>query len=521
MSRLRICIPTVAAVAFVLFNSGRAVGQTLTAPQMLQQQEQWTQWAADDTKLQITGRFDGGLGRQFRLATLDIRFNSERGTQLPERMQAGQRLTVSGRLRKVGDRFEFSVSRVVIGETDRQQISEDAAAIADTEPARLFALADQYEAIAQHYNDTDLQSDVTSLRRRALRAQRTLAAKNSEQLTALADKAESLGLDPRTIVSVRFEALAARFSVRTGDRTALLDDIHTQLPGWDDASQTLPPELDQAFLKDAVTTYDKASDTQRRALHRRFYRLVRLPDIQQRLAADGSNGLALASELQTELPEETAAAAMVQTAYVDHKLSQVRQLTRAQLQELSTLLLRHDRHDDLQQALRAWLTVQRDRFEDRGLSGLLRTADEYLFAFEQWEDPEHQQKGIDLLKQAWQLAEKTAPQEAEPIAQRLERFGWTRLHDRWMTTDQVKQLPRTDIELAMREGRVVQGMSPDQVIRTLGEPGRIVRVISSRYVQEVWVFGDSQTSGVSVVMRRHAGLKPQDARVFAVTKSGR
>ncbi|MEZ6060170.1 MAG: hypothetical protein R3C19_07410 [Planctomycetaceae bacterium] len=521
MTAIRFSLCMLMTCAVVSFAADDARAQTLSAEEMVQQKDNWNEWAAEERKLQITGRYDGGLGRQFRLKTLEIRFNSERGTELPEKMQADQRLTVSGRLRKAGDRFEFSVSRLIIGDTDRQRMAERALEVPESYPERLYALADEYAAVAKYYEDTALQADVATLRRRAVNLQRRAFSDDAAQLSSLADRAEALQLDARDVAAIRFQSLATQTTAKNFDRAAVLDRIRSQLPGWDDASQTVPAELEQSFLKNSVAAYDKASDLERRVLNRRFFRQVRLPDLQRKLAADGSNGLDLAAEARQELPEETAAIGELETAFLDFKLSQVRQLSRPQLQELSELLLHHDRGDDFQKAVNDWLAEQRDRFVDRGLSGILRTADEYLFAYERWKNEEHQQQGIDLLKQAWQVAATTEPKEAELIGQRLERYGWTRLHDRWMTTEQVKELPRTDIELAMREGRVVPGMSGQQVTRTLGEPQRIVRVLSSRFVQEIWVFGNSGSSGVSVVMKRLSRQAPDDARVFSVTQSGR
>jgi hypothetical protein len=87
-----------------------------------------------------------------------------------------------------------------------------------------------------------------------------------------------------------------------------------------------------------------------------------------------------------------------------------------------------------------------------------------------------------------------------------------------MTEKQMQALPKSDIELAMREGRVVKGMLPDQVVSTLGEPARIVRVASSRHVQEIWVFQTTGASGISIQLRRTTKQDPSEAVVVQVSQ---
>ena len=86
-----------------------------------------------------------------------------------------------------------------------------------------------------------------------------------------------------------------------------------------------------------------------------------------------------------------------------------------------------------------------------------------------------------------------------------------------MTTDEVAALPRNDVALAMREGRVVKGMIAPQIVNTLGRPTRTIRVISARRIQEIWVYGEAGSSAITVHVERGRSQSPDQAVATLVT----
>ena len=236
------------------------------------------------------------------------------------------------------------------------------------------------------------------------------------------------------------------------------------------------------------------------------------------LKRDGSNGQEVAQVLAEILPEETTQVELLRKAYVDYRLSRVPVLTRRQLEELDRLLKKSKRGDESKPAIERWLQAQEERLNNDQLDGILATAEEFLFAFERWRNPKHRDVAVDLLKRGWLMARNAAPKEATAISQRLEQFGWTRLRGQWMTIEQITDLPRDDVELAMREGRVVVGMTARQVVGTLGQPNRTIRVISARQIQEIWVYGEAGSSAITVHVQRGRREKPDAAVVTLVSK---
>ena len=76
-----------------------------------------------------------------------------------------------------------------------------------------------------------------------------------------------------------------------------------------------------------------------------------------------------------------------------------------------------------------------------------------------------------------------------------------------MTTDQITQLPKDDVQLAIREGRVVRGMTAEQVTKTLGRPQSISRLGNRRLLREFWNYEDA---GLVIRLQRNL-QRPEDA----------
>ena len=501
----------------MLLMSAECTAQTLMTKQVLDQQNQWVDWANTQHKLVVSVRFEGRASRNFRVYKLPLTFVPPRGSELPQRMKSGQRLNISGHLRKNRDSFDFIITRLDIQLTDREWLADRTAAIPVDELDKLYPLADEFAQIAQFFDDEDLMADVSALRLQAFTQQRTQFAKNSGQLWQLAEHARELGISPRLISTVRFQSLILQHKEQKAVEQ-LIRDTKQNLVGWDRPQPNVSAIQLSTFRIAPVSTYEKSDDQTRQILHRLFYRSIRQPQLSSLLKDDGSNGLTVAEQLKQELPEEIETISKCEQAFVDFKLSQMTDLSRNQLVELITLLEQYKRTADIKSSITQWLDNVEHQFADRGLQGLLRVADEYQFAWDQWKDTTHRDKSVEYLKKAWQNASEVAPQEAIPIAQRLERLGWVRLHERWMTNDQIEMLPRSDIQLAMREGRVVKGMTPEQVSSTLGSPGRIVRVVSARYVQEIWVYQTAGASGISVHLRRSRRQEPAEASVVLISQ---
>ncbi len=485
-----------------------------TTGQLIEQKDQWKDWARDRTVLQITGRYRGMLGTTVQLQKLKLNFVPERGLLIQERIRSGDRLAIFGRFATDGKDIEFRMSRCDVRKSDQDEFEEELSKQDPSDVAARYGVINRYLKIADFFGDRQLKLRVLHRREATLFQQRRDARDNPDELWKLVDPGPGFELDPALKQGLLFQVcwLESQQSVDA----EVVQMIRTHLPGWEERNITLPQAMMDSFAKDPVTAYESADNLHRRQMERLLYRIVKLKDIRSTLKPDGSNADSVSETILKELPEERVAVRETDSIWADYRMNKVEGMPRSQLESLTRLLNRLERSDDLNVAVDRWLQKQVTRFENSGLEGQVRIAEEHLYAWDRWKHDDHRERGIEYFKKGWAIANKESPADAREIEQRLENLGWTRLHDRWLTDQEVKQLPATDIELAAREGRVVRGMSPAQVRVIHGVPTRRIRMASSQYVEELWMFGERRTSRLAVHLRRAKGAKAEAATVIEI-----
>ena len=495
-----------------------AAAQTLSVREVLEQQADWDEWARTEKRISVSGRYDSRLSRQFRLNQWPVMITPARTTVLPDDIAAGQRLTVTGVLRKTGSRYSMEAERIAVGSNDSERFRSRLERIPRDQPEAVYPLVDEYALIQKFYNDEELLLEITNARASAFATQRELYSADPEKLWELASNAGKLGISASTIQAIKFQSIVLASKQPEARGAELIKKIKSSLIGWDKPNAFLDSADENAFLQQPVEKYEIADEPSRLRMHRRLYRTMRLPELLAAFLPNGSNGVTVANSIAEELPEETAEIARLKRAYVDFRIRDIPRLTRKQLEDLDGLLREFDRSEETSAAIATWLQAQEKRRNNGQLDGIIATADEYLFAFERWKNSGHRDRGVELLKQAWGLTRDAAPKEADTIARRLEQYGWTWLDNRWMTNAEVASLPRNDVALALREGRVVEGMKYEQIVSTLGQPTKKVRVISSSFVQEIWVYGEAGSSSIVVHLKRSRFDGPEEAVATLVAK---
>ena len=498
--------------------SATCIAQSTSVEQMQQHKADWHKYAADERKFQIHGRFHGRTADTFTLEQFDVPCRLSSSIKLPDRMRAGQRMELTGRMVSENGKRLFQVSRMLVRGTDLDQINSRTESLPPNQPAALFALADEFLADAEFYDDKNLSQAIHSLRTQGITLKRKQSKTDPQQLREIHNEGVRLEVDSRILSLLQFEMLHASWKNPGADLEALLIEIKRTCEGWDRQIPEVPERLTGPFQDDAPGVYENGSDDDRRWLHRLMFLRVRVQQIESMLKPDGSNGLALATLVRSEFPAEKSAASTLEEQEVNFRLGKVDKLSRPEFQELADLLMRLSRGDKIREVLEKWLVAQERRFGQDTIAGLLRTADEFLFAAENWKDARHQKQAVELLKQAWSMASVESPDDARQIAERLKRYGWERLNDQWMTPQQVQSLPKNDIQLAVREGRVVPGMTVEQVIQTLGQPARISRLGSSRFMRELWVYDAEGNAGLVVRFRRSLATSRESEIVEDVSK---
>jgi hypothetical protein len=415
-------------------------------------------------------------------------------------MRERQRMDITGKFAVNGQRMTFVVSELTIRETDLERLTKRVEAVPKDQPDALLVLADDFAQIAEFYGDDALLSEIEDIRLSSVQLMRQMASGDALRLAKVVDVAKAQKVNNSFLQAIGYEILLTQWTART-DSSELVKSVQ-QLSGWDKPEMEISDRLKQGFPKDAVKLYEEGNTKDREMLHRLLYRTVRVEQIQTMMKPDGSNGLELAGLVRDELPEEVAMAAMFEQREVDYRLGRISELSRREMQQLLELLNGLKRSDGKDAIIADWLAAQEKRFGTSELAGVLRVADEYLFVFEQWKNAAHQQKGIDLLKSAWAIAAVESPGDAVQIAERLKVLGWEHLNGKWLTTQQMETLPKDDIQIAIRDGRVVKGMSAQQVVQTLGQPERVSRFGSAKVMREMWIYDGTGSAGLVVRLRK-------------------
>jgi hypothetical protein len=519
----RSLLPLIGPLTLVLSGFWHCISVTAqmpSVPEIIAQKSQWVRYADEGRRIQFEGRFRSRAVDTFRLERFEVPCRLPASIRLPDRMTDGQRIELTGKFMKDGNVISFLVSRLIVRGLDAEELSNHADNISDDQPDELLKLAEGYVDDADFYNDERLREQITRVRGRAISAKRKLAKGNISELNGLLATADSLRIDPRDRAVLVFEILAEQAKAATTDPASLMTLVKS-LPGWDLLTPAPPARLKNEFATKPVLLYEASSDEDRRFLHRLLYTQIRLRQIKASLKEDGSNGLALAETVRRELPDQTSLVAEFQQKEVDYQLRRVTLLNRQELQQTVELLTRLQKKDAVPTAVVAWLTEQKRRFGTESLGGLLRTADEHFFAADLALGADTRNAGIELLKQAWEVAMRESPQDATEIASRLKTFGWEHFSGNWMTAEQIQMIPDTDVELAIRDGRIVPGMTATQVLTSRGEPARIARVGSSRLLRELWIYDADGTAGIVIRFRRSLVSKVDPMVVEEVSRINR
>ena len=491
-----------AMLVLLMLQSAISLGQSITIQDLLADKEQWPTYAADGRKFQFEGRFEGRSDNTIKIIKFDISCKLPSNGTFPDGIRSGQRIELIGRFLSENGKLIFVVSRILIKDTDIDRLRSRIKDVPADQPAKLLDLAAEYQVDAEFYNDSALKAEIAAVRTDSLSRLRRMARGDVTKLRELLRQSTSLGVKPELIQTLQFESIYAASKEPNANVDALIAEMKMSCEGWDRLVPPISERLKLEFTRDAVATFGEAQEADRRGLHRLLYKSLRLRQMQSMVKTDGSNGLEISKLVRTEFGDDDPLAADFEEREVQFRLTQIAMLSRTDLKGLTELLTRLNRAAQVPDAVRDWLRVQERKFGTSNLAGLLRTADEYLFVADLLQSAEYQRQGVELLKQAWTSASESAPTDADQIADRLQLLGWERLNNKWMTNAQMNSLPKDDVQLAIREGRVVRGMSMQQVVQTLGQPTKISRIASRKSVCEMWSYEAEGSADMVIRFRR-------------------
>lgn len=413
---------------------------------------------------------------------------------------------VTGSLSKKDGKLQFDITEIKARPTDLQTLQARRGRIDSSRLKDWYDLADWAEKRGRFYQDVELTNKALELRETALMVEfRKLKADNVDGLLEIAKRAGSLGLAEsvgwRAIHDACRVQLAKVRSAPRPDESIVLDRILKELPG---ANEPLKPEdepLRLSYRTAPDRVYIDADKPLRKKLHRALYIEALLGKIERDARPDGSNGEAIAARIRQQLPELAPLADQYQTKETDYLTSKVKDLPRSDLLRLVAKYESEQRKDEIVRVQKEWLKSQEKSRREQGPQGLIELAKDYVLLLKD------ERTAALLFEEAWQLNRKMK----EP-AEWLTAHGRVLLNDRWISAEAVPESAESRFDEAVREGRVLEGMSESQVRAALGtKPTSVVRQASRAKVSEMWVY---QTQGLVVNLSRR--LDQSEAKVDRV-----
>jgi hypothetical protein len=449
-------------------------------------------------EVQIEGRFQqagraAGGQTEFKLQRCEIAFRMDR--PLPAQPK-GRNYSVTGKLRRDGGKTVCEVQSLREVPSDIDQFRERKRGVKRGDSAAMYELAGWAKQRGEFYTDVELLSASDEAYQDGLEIERrALAVNDFEGRFRLAAKAREIKLTDEVVWPLVHDGYRVKWKqvqqAKPSEWDRLARDLGRDLPGSDEPLSSPETELRRQYESQPLETYAATTAGVRRKLHRILFSEIVLKSVTSRLASDFGNGFEIADEIDKRVPESRAKAEEIRDKTLAARAGEVNRLSRAQVLELAKQYRDRKQPQPAEQLLTAWLMNRRQRLNADDIEGHVQLADEYRALLNRAD-----------LGDALLIETITKHPEAKQVAERLEQLGYRKRDGRWLTTKEFQAQPEAAIERAVREGRVVVGMTADLVRKSLGQPVSRSRSVSAGQVSEVWMYGTAGNSRLAVFLLR-------------------
>lgn len=466
----------------------------------------------------VEGRISTMKGKTIILqkCSQKIEFRSDR--VLPEATGA-QVAEVTGRLARDENtnRIFFEVTRVKLLPDDVTGLQVARRTLPKDEPDKWYALAEWAINRAKFYGKTDdpLYAESKKLYELAVIKERRLIKNRTPQaLRNLAVKARRYGVNESIRMSMIHESYFKewqniRLKGQSGELLGLATTTAAALPGGSDPLAEDDSVLKQRtrYLDDPLKIYDEtAEDAIRRQLHRIMYQQMVSDAIGKEEDGEGKNGKVIAKIITDYLPERIDEAKKYITAERNWRLKNVQTIPRPEMLALRQEFLDIGDQSSAAKALESWFEMKETELRRRGVDGLLDLATAYEIRYDIVDDEDEKKevhsKVIALLMDAYRRNPGSGTTQ-----NRLEGYGYRLRDGAWKTPEQMEQFRNTPRQRAMAEGRVDADMTNSEVIKSLGRPDRVTRILTAKSVIELWAYGAPDETPLVVRLVRTGNRK--------------
>lgn len=486
----------------VLIFSSMALATGESVEDFMKLKSKWDELVG--SKFLIQGRVSGTTDTVLGLQGCGIEFRSKE--RLPRFDIKKDVVEVSGELARDErtNAIYFKISSLKKLENDERIFERRRVDLPRNDPQKWYELGDWAVQRGSFYKDNELIQRGMRCYDEGLRIERaTMKDKTAEKLQELGRKSSEmtgknalkLQLDHEAAFLIWSENLKSR--ANADELFGLAMDLAKQFPGADQPLVVADQPLRAEYLRAPVEVYDatvtntdlsvEQRDARRRKLHRILFSELVLESLKRRLRKDGSNGKAIAAELLRVLPEYGDLAAGYRDAEYAARLASVDKLSFSEMTALRKELSELGRTEDSKTLHLKWFARRDEVMRKQSATELVELAALYHVGYEGPRDK--RRIVLDLLFEA----ERHRPGIAD-AKQLFEIYGYRQYEGRWLTEAEIKAEENSPLALAIREGRVIPGMSPQQVRRVLGTPTSITRLLTGKQVSEYWVYRESRFS---------------------------
>ncbi len=459
------------------------------------------------TRFRVEGRYRLLSKKLMKLQNCDLSFRSQR--DFPTLSGRSRTVEISGRLARLNGKIYFAVDSLKELPNDLATLKDKEAKLTGPSADGWYQLGQWASQRAKFYDDTELEKRAEATFKVGIQIERNAIKQDSfASLLALSEKVKSLALPDRLRMQFVHEAicvdwLAARQPVNPAALAKLKTRLPDLLPGSKQPMKA-PKRADaEKYFRGPVLYYHNATDSVRLELHRVLYADVVQKLILSKASTNGSNGSAIAGQIDEELPELHDLAETFRDKELDYRLSRVATVKRNEMYKLADDLRKRKRDGGL--AVVQWLAARESRLRKEGASGLIQLCDECRTLADKKYLSE-----ADYTATVWRLltdADKMAPNSGD-VARGMKQIGYVKYKGQWTEESEVPEGSEGEIAGNMAKDGITVGMSLVQVRAFLGLPDTVVRIVSADRVMIVWIYGDRDKSRSSVqfVRRRRDGI---------------
>jgi len=482
-----------AAVLCVVLHGAPLAAQdedAMSVAEFVRQEPKWPRFQGTGTTLKVEGRWRILNDDRLLYTNCDLLFVMGDGVRVPT--SRGKSVQVTGTLETRQGKLAFVVSRLKELPSDAETLADRRGRLPPDDAAAWYALGDWAEKRGKFYEDSELLTSAIDLRRAGIMIEyRQIGVADIPALYVLSQKVEKFGLPPALRDEIIHDALRRELrAARQRDakqREVVLTHVLNRLPG---AEISVPRDeavlaLERKYEEQPLEVYQQADDDQRRKLNRLIYARAMLERIELDAAEDGSNGFAIAGRIEESLPEHADKAKEYREREINRQIAHVSELTRDELQTLTSRLEERTRGDEATDAKRHWLAAREPEYRARGAGGLLDLAQETITLL----DDADAAAAIYM-----EMFQDRAGQDT--ASARLVELGYEFDGSEWQKSTGGTIDATAD---AIRRGIVRKGMTAEQVRAAFGRPPSVVKFAVQGQVSELWVYPDH---GVAIEFTR-------------------